>query len=342
MRRYRFLIFLWVLLLLAGCSAAPEEVPCRYELMAMDTVMSLTVYGKPDQEARDILQRAAGQIYELDALLSVTDEGSEIYRVNHSGGETVQLSEGTCKLLVEALELCRSTEGALDITIYPVVRTWGFTTGEYRVPEEAELDALLEKVDYTQVLLDGERLTLPEGTELDLGAVTKGWTGDRMMETFAQAGVTSAIVELGGNVQALGSKPDGSPWRVALQAPEGGYAGALEIVDKAVITSGGYQRYFEQDGETYCHIIDPSTGYPAENGLASVTIVADQGLRGDGLSTALFVMGREKAEAYWRTHPDFDFILLGEDGTVAITEGLEGSFSLYGDWEDHPLEVIRK
>lgn len=342
MRRYRFLIFLWTLLLLTGCSAAPDEEPCRYELMAMDTIMSLTIFGKPAQEAQDILQQAAGQIQDLDALLSVTDEGSEIYRLNHSDGAPVQLLERTHELLEEALELCKTTEGALDITIYPVVRTWGFTTGEYRVPEEAELSALLEKVDYTQVILDEENLTLPEGMELDLGAVTKGWTGDQLIALFQEAGVTSAIVELGGNVQALGTKPDGSPWRVALQAPEGGYAGALEIVDKAVITSGGYQRYFEQDGETYCHIIDPSTGYPSQAGLASVTIVSDRGVQGDGLSTALFVMGREKAETYWRTHPDFDFILLGEDGTVTITEGLEDSFTLYGDWENHPLEVIRK
>ena len=149
-------------------------------------------------------------------------------------------------------------------------------------------------------------------------------------------------MELGGNVQALGTKPDGSPWRVAVQAPGGGYAGVLEIVDKAVVTSGGYQRYFEQDGETYIHIIDPATGRPARTGLASVTIVADSGLQGDGLSTALFVMGREKAEAFWRGNPDFDFILLGEDGTAAITEGLEECFSLYGGWEGRPLEIIRK
>ena len=346
MRHLQFLIFLLVALLLAGCAASDassaEEEPCRHELMAMDTIMSLTIYGKPAQEAQDILQQAAGRIHELEARLSVTDGDSEIYRVNHSGGEAVSLSEETRQLLAEALALCESTGGALDVTIYPVVRAWGFTTGEYRVPEAAELAALLEGVDYTRVALVGERLTLPEGVELDLGAVAKGWTGDQLMEVFAGAGVTSAIVELGGNVQTLGAKPDGTPWRVALQAPEGGYAGVLEIVDKAVITSGGYQRYFEQDDVTYIHIIDPSTGYPAESGLVSATIVSDRGVRGDGLSTALFVMGREKAEDYWRAHRDFDFILLCEDGTTVITEGLEDSFSLYGDWEDSPLEIIRK
>ena len=147
---------------------------------------------------------------------------------------------------------------------------------------------------------------------------------------------------LGGNVQALGAKPDGESWRIAVQAPEGGYAGVLEITDKAVVTSGGYQRYFEKDGETYIHIIDPSTGYPARTGLASVTIVADSGFLGDGLSTALFVMGREKAEDYWLAHPDFEFILLEEDGTAVITEGLEDSFSLFGDWAGRPLEVVRR
>lgn len=328
-----------LLLLLAGCSG---EEPVRRELTAMDTFMTLTVYGQSPAAAEALLENAAGEIESLEGLLSVTDPDSEIYRANHSGGEAVSLSDPVRELLENALALCEETGGALDVTVYPAVRAWGFTTGEYRVPEEAELSDLTDRIDYTQVSLDGSRLTLPDGMELDLGAVAKGWTGDRLMSLFREAGVTSAIVELGGNVQALGAKPDDSPWRVAVQSPEGGYAGVLEIKDKAVVTSGGYQRYFERDGETYIHIIDPATGYPARTGLASVTIVSDSGLQGDGLSTALFVMGREKAEEFWRAHPDFDFILLCEDGTAVITEGLEDCFSLYGDWQDRPLEIIRK
>ena len=308
--------------------------------MAMDTFMTLSVYAQSPAAGEALLEEAAGEIRRLEGLLSVTDPGSEIYQVNHGGA--VSLSEPVRELLEKALELCRETGGALDVTVYPAVRAWGFTTGEYRVPEEAELSALVENVGYGRVSLDGDRLALPEGVELDLGSVGKGWTGDRLTALFREAGVSSAIMELGGNVQALGTKPDGSPWRVAVQAPGGGYAGVLEIADKAVVTSGGYQRYFEQDGETYIHIIDPATGRPARTGLASVTIVADSGLQGDGLSTALFVMGREKAEAFWRRNPEFDFILLGEDGTAAITEGLEECFSLYGGWEGRPLEIIRK
>ncbi len=336
MRRLSLLCIV-LLLLLTGCSASE---PCRRELMAMDTFMTLSVYAQSPAAGEALLEEAAGEIRRLEGLLSVTDPGSEIYQVNHGGA--VSLSEPVRELLEKALELCRETGGALDVTVYPAVRAWGFTTGEYRVPEEAELSALVERVDYGRVSLDGDRLALPEGVELDLGSVGKGWTGDRLTALFREAGVSSAIMELGGNVQALGTKPDGAPWRVAVQAPGGGYAGVLEIADKAVVTSGGYQRYFEQDGETYIHIIDPATGRPARTGLASVTIVADSGLRGDGLSTALFVMGREKAEEFWRRNPDFDFILLGEDGTAAITEGLEECFSLYGGWEGRPLEIIRK
>jgi len=328
-----------LVLLLPACTEEPET-PYQSQFLAMDTVMTFTLYGENAQTAAELGEQ---RVRELEALFSVTAEGSDIDRVNRADGQPVELSADTRQLLTDALALCAATDGALDITMYPVVRAWGFTTGEYRVPEAAELSALLERVGYTRVSLEGSVLTVPADMELDLGAVAKGFTGDRLMELFASAGVTSAIVELGGNVQALGARPDGSPWRVAVQSPEGGgYAGALEIVDKAVVTSGGYQRYFEQDGETYWHIMDPATGCPARSGTASVTVVTDRGVEADGLSTALFVMGKDRAAAYWKEHPGFDFILIGEDGTVTITEGLEDSFSLYGDWVGSPLEVIRR
>ena len=304
----------------------------------MDTAMRLTVYGQGAGEAAGL---ARERVLELEALLSVTDENSDICAANRNGGGT--LHADTAALLERALALCGETGGALDVSIYPVVRAWGFTTGAYRVPEEAELAALLERVDYTRISLEGTVLTLPEGMELDLGAVAKGWTGDRLMELLRREGITSAIVELGGNVQALGSKPDGSPWRVAVQAPDGsGYAGALEITDCAAVTSGGYQRYFEQDGETYCHIIDPAGGRPARSGLASVTVVAEEGAAADALSTALFVLGRERGEALWRERGGFECVFIGEDGSVAVTQGLEGRFSLYGAWEGRTLEIVRK
>ena len=338
-RKILFVILL-LLLFLTACKAVEAAEPVKTQFLAMDTVMSFTVYGKNASAAAALGEK---RVQELEALFSVTAEDSDIYRANHADGQSVELSGDTRRLLAEALEISDATGGALDVTIYPVVRAWGFTTGEYRVPEDGELSALLERVDYKRIALEDNILTVPEGMELDLGAVAKGYTGDRLMEIFQDAGVTSAIVELGGNVQALGSKPDGAPWRVAVQSPDGaGYAGVLEIVNKAVVTSGGYQRYFEQNGETYWHIMDPATGRPARSGLVSVTIVADRGAEADGLSTSLFVMGREKAAAYWRAHPGFDFVMIEEDGRVTVTEGLKASFSLYGDWTENPLEVIEQ
>ena len=326
---------LLALLLLTGCARTD---PWETELDAMDTFMKLTVYGSSGEE---VGAQAAARIRELEARLSTTAPGSDIYTANHTGSAT--LPADTAALLGRALALCADTGGLLDVTIYPVVRAWGFTTGDYQVPDQEALAPLLERVDYRTVSLVGDRLTLPEGVELDLGAVAKGFTGDELMALFRAGGVTSAIVELGGNVQALGAKPDGSPWRVAVQSPEGdGYAGVLEITDKAVVTSGGYQRYFEQDGETYWHIIDPRTGCPARSGVLSVTVVADEGVVCDALSTALFVMGPEEAAAYWRMQGGFEYILIDEAGAVTITEGLEGCFSLYGSWEGRPLSVVRR
>lgn len=347
MKVSRLLSVLLALLMLTGCTEDTANTPNQTDgevhsvtLFAMDTVMELTVY---DGEGEAALEQAAELISRLEGLLSTTDVNSEIYAANHSGGNPVALSDDTGQLLELALSMCRDTAGALDISIYPVVRTWGFTTGQYQVPDGETIASLLELVDYTRVSLDERALTVPEGMEIDLGAVAKGYTGDRILDLFRQSGVTSAKVNLGGNLQMLGAKTDGSLWRVAVQDPIGdGYAGIVEVENKAVITSGGYERYFEENGVRYWHIIDPATGCPAQSGLISVTIVTGSGVVGDALSTALFVMGKEQAADYWRGRDDFDFILIGEDGSVTISEGIEDSFSLYGDWTSHDLEVIRR
>ena len=160
------------------------------------------------------------------------------------------------------------------------------------------------------------------------------------MDIYREKGVTSGLVNLGGNAQVFGTKPDGSLWRVAVQSPdsEDEYLGVLEAKDKAIITSGGYERYFEKGGVTYHHIIDPATGYPAENGLVSVTIVSTDGTLADGLSTSLFVMGKDKAVDYWKAHSDeFDMILLTDDEKLYVSEGIKDSFT-----SDREVEIIKK
>ena len=194
-----------------------------------------------------------------------------------------------------------------------------------------EAQALLAHVDYTKIDFDRKQsaVTLPPDMEIDLGSVAKGYTGDQILSLLREADVTSALLNLGGNVQALGSKPDGSPWRIGVQNPLGdGYIGVLEVTDQAVITSGGYERYFVEDGKTYWHIIDPATGAPAHSGLISVTIIGGSGLMCDGLSTALFVMGLEDAAQFWRETGNFEAVFVTEDGQITITEGLTDRFSL--------------
>lgn len=318
----RVFAFLLAPLLLLPYGCAPAQ-PLERTFFAMDTVMTLRLYQGGDGS---LLDRAEARVRELEGLWSVTDGASEISTLNHDG--SAELSPETAELLGAALDMCRRTDGALDISTYPVLRAWGFTTGEYSVPGGEAIAALLPLVDYGRVALEAGAAALPPGMEIDLGSVAKGYTGDALAALLKQGGAASALLDLGGNIQAVGSKPDGSPWRVAVRDPAGdGSVGVVEVVDQAVVTSGGYERYFEEDGVRYWHIIDPATGWPARSGLASVTVVGESGLLCDGLSTALFVMGREGALEHWRQHRDFEAVLVSEDGSVTITAGLEGRFT---------------
>ncbi|MDR3311299.1 MAG: FAD:protein FMN transferase [Oscillospiraceae bacterium] len=305
----------------------------------MDTYMRLTAYGGG---AADGLAAAQSEILRLEKLLSVTLPDSEIFRAN--GGERVAVSDETADLLSAALALCSRTDGALDITVYPVVKAWGFTTSSYAVPTDAELAELLPLVDYAAVTLSNGELRLPRGVQLDLGAVAKGYAGELAANILRENGVTSALLSLGGNVQAVGAKPDGEPWRVAVRDPErpGEYAGVLAVTDKAVVTSGGYERYFVgDDGETYRHIMNPATGKPAQSGLLSVTVVARGGTLADALSTPLFVMGLDAAIDHWREYRDFEAVFITDAHELYVTAGLEPCFETYGGYADSAVNIIR-
>ncbi len=324
-----------MVLLLPACgggTSAPTPSPAaetaNKNLFAMDTVMSFTAYG-PNGEAG--LEAIEKEILALDKTLSVTNEESEVWALDHAGGQPVSVGEDTAALLRAARELGSSTGGALDVTMYPLVKAWGFTTGTYQIPEKEAIQALLADTGYDRILMEGDTVTLPEGMMVDFGALAKGYAGEKCARILKEAGVTSAILRLSGNIQTVGAKPDGSPFRVAVRDPQRGesdYLGVLELIDQAAVTSGNYERYFEADGVRYCHIIDPATGAPTQKDLVSVTIVGDSGTLCDGLSTALFVMGREDALDYWRTTGGFEAILVDEDKQVWATAGLRDSFSL--------------
>ena len=313
-------------LALAGCSK--EEEPATREIFAMDTIMDLSAYGDQGEAA---VQAAVKRINELDALLSTGKETSEVTVLNKNGGG--QLSDDTNKLMKQALDLYESTNHVFDITIYPVMKLWGFTDQEYKVPSEKDLQEALALVDASQIAYDPEKETVTfekDGMQIDFGALGKGYASAAVCKLMKDMGVTSALVNLGGNVQTVGFKPDGSEWKVGIQDPEDadGMLGIIQTHDMAVITSGGYERYFEEDGVTYHHIIDPSTGSPADSGLLSVTIVCEDGMLADGLSTSLFIMGKDKAVEYWRAHADeFQFVLCEKDGTLVVSNGLKDNFT---------------
>ena len=314
-----------ILLTLSGCAA--EQKPVEASLFAMNTYMTFTAYGENAQSALD---ESTELIETAESLWSVTDQASEIHQANHSGGQPVSVSEETAALISFALEMAKQTNGALDPTIYPVLMAWGFTTDSKQVPSQQQIDTLLEQVDYTKIQLDGTTLTVPEGMQLDLGAVGKGYTADLVAEVLRKHGITSALISLGGNIHAIGSKPDGSEWRIGIRAPwESGNLGILKISDAAVVTSGGYENYFEDDaGNVYWHILNPATGYPADSGVQSMLIVGPEGKRCDALSTALFVMGPEEAEAYWRKNGGFEMLMVTDEHEILLTEGIARRFTL--------------
>ena len=302
-----FLFFLVLTLLLSGCM--PSSEPVSASVFAMNSHMDITAYGS---KASAAVEQARSTLLHLDSALSTTDSDSEIYAYNH--GDTAALSPATQALVDIGLALGKRTGGALDITIYPIVQAWGFTTDFKQVPAQDELDALLAA----------------SSSQLDLGALGKGYAGDVLVAQMQDAGITSALLSLSGNIHCVGANPNGSAWNIAIQDPNNpaAYLGALPVVNQAVVTSGGYERYFEQDGKIYHHIINPATGYPADSGLLSVTVIADSGTLADGLSTALFVMGLDGALAHYEAYDDFEAILVTEERHVYLTSGLIHSFEL--------------
>ena len=351
--------------LLTGCGAFGERIYTS-GIFAMDTIMELQVAG-----TEDLTPVAEEAIRNIEKELSVTDPDSQIARLNAQG--QAEISADVADVLTRALDVCKRTDGDLDITIYPVLKAWGFTTGDYRVPDEEELQELLKNVDYSRVevstpkdgetaavvessppkevsdkaaAMEGWEAVLPEGFQVDLGSVAKGYTGCFVADKLRSMGVTHALLNLGGNVQCIGTKPNGEKWQVAVKSPfEDSTTGMLGVIaadDVAIITSGGYERYFEQDGETYWHILDPGTGKPSKSGLASVTIVGKDGLVCDALSTALFIKGLDKAVEFWKKSDDFEAVFVTEDGEVYVTEGIAGNFKLTAEYSEAPLQIIRR
>lgn len=322
LRKSCILIITAAVVFSSGCSL---ESKYNCEFFAMDTVMTINAYGSKSENA---VKAAQNEINELDKLLSVQNKDSEIYKLNYKKSMTV--SKDTLSLITRSKELYILTDGAFDISCEPVSREWGFYSGlENKIPSKEAIENALEGVGAEHIKTKNNTVTLDENTALDLGAVAKGYASQKAAETLKENGVTSALMSLGGNVRAVGSKPDGESWSVAVADPNdtSKSIGTLKISDKAVVTSGSYQRYFEENGQIYHHIIDTKTGYPANSGLKSVTVVSDDDTLADALSTALFVKGLEKSvEFYGKNSLLFGAVFITDDNKIYVTDNLNDSF----------------
>ena len=309
------------------------------EIFALDTAITLKVYGSKRVE---VLKKLEDKINELDDMLSTGKETSEVSRLNRSGGAV--LSPTMANLIKRSKAIYNKTDGLFDITIYPLMELWGFPTKNYKVPSEKEIAEKLKLVGFDKIDFNEETrkiLFKNKGMEIDFGGIGKGYITDELVKILTDEKVESAIINLGGNVFGFRKKPDGSLWNIAIRDPNepDKYMAAIRLEDSAVITSGGYERYFEENGIIYHHILDPRTGKPSDSGLKSVSIISKDGTLADALSTSLFIMGEEKAVKYWKENgSNFDILLMTNDNRLLVSAGIKDKIIS----DNYKIEVINK
>lgn len=316
-------LYLIGIFLLSGISCTTASSPLTFTGYYFDTVVSLTFYHSKDAaKAEECFQLCE----KYENMLSRTIEGSDVWNINHSLGAPVEVSSETYDLIQQALYYCELTDGKIDITIAPLMDLWNFTghTDGQAPPSSEEISTLLSHVDY-RLVEPGDNYTIAlkdKEAAIDLGFIAKGYIADKIKDYLISQGVKSALINLGGNVCAIGSKPDGSAYTIGIQqpfAPTGTALDTLQVTDTSVVTSGTYERYFIYEDTAYHHILDATTGYPIENTLTGVTIVCTSSTRADALSTTCFVLGKEKALEYIKTLDDTECILIDDSGDITYS-----------------------
>ena len=323
MKRLACIAVLAVLFFLCGACSTDRTPEKRSEVgYYLDTVITLTAYTDDPQVLKDGLEECG----RLENLLSRTVEGSDVWRINHAEGQPVEVSDETAEVLACALETGRISGGAFDITVAPVSVLWDFKSGRTELPDPDDVSRAVELVDWTRVRLEGRTVTLPAGMMIDLGGIAKGYIADRVKAYLEERGVKHAILSFGGNIVAIGKKPDGTDWKVGIQdidKPTGDYMLVARNGGGSTVTSGIYERGFDLDGVRYHHLLSPATGWPVQNGLASVTIFSDSSMQGDALATAAFVLGPEEGMRLIEQLDGIEAVFIGRDRSVTCSSGAE-------------------
>ena len=351
--RFFYLILCTVLvcpmLLFTGCgnitdadTSTTGNQPISISSIKLNTAVQITIYDSQDKALLDDCLALCDK-YEL--IFSRTNEKSELYKLNHrkdvsdgdfstdgqttpypvSGtADTWHISEDLAALLSEGLDITKESDGAFDIAIAPLTSLWDFTAEDPRVPDDAAIQKALPLCSSDGVTIDGQDITLPsDDIQFDVGAIAKGYIADRLKDFLMKKGVKSAIINLGGNVLCIGSKPDGTPFKIGIQKPfadRNETEAVMDITEKSVVSSGIYERCFKQDGKLYHHILNPQTGYPYDNGLISVTIISDQSVDGDALSTTCFALGLEDGLKF-AEKKGVQAVFITEDYELHYTDG---------------------
>ena len=301
----------------------------------LDTVCNLTIYDMKDmseENANKVIEEAFALCEKYENMLSKTRKGSDVYNINHASGAEVECSDETIFVIKKAIKYGELSNGRFDVTIGQVTDLWNFQPegGEGKIPEQAAIDEALTHVDYKQIKVNGNKISLsdPKG-EIDLGGIAKGYIADKLAEFLKKKGVNSAVIDLGGNISVVGKKPDGSEFRIGVRDPfstDGGIIGVVEAHDKSLVTSGTYERSFTKDGKVYHHILDVKTGYPVEMGLDSVTIIGagNDGIDCDSLATTCLILGEEEGRKLIESLDGYEAIFVQHDGTITTTKNIKG------------------
>ncbi len=318
-------------LVFVGCDSKSEE-PVSRETYLMGTIINIKAYGKNADKA---VQASVDKISDIENKMSLNISTSEINKINKNAGiAPVKVSKNTFDVVKASLIYSEKTKGSFDITVEPLVSIWGIGTDKARIPSKDEINNALKLINYKDVVINEKESTIMlkrKGQAIDLGAIAKGYTADELKKVLLNYNVSSAFLNLGGNVYVLGNKPDKTPWKIGVQnplEPRGDYLGIVSVSDKSVVTSGNYERFFERNGKRYHHIFDTKTGYPAEKGLISVSIISDKSIDGDALSTSVYTLGLDEGKKLIESLEDVEAVFVTNDKKVYTTSGLKDTFKL--------------
>ncbi len=333
MGRLKNICFLLIILLftnLTACSISNE--PISKSSFFMGTIVNITLY---DTKNQSILEKVFKEINTLEEKFSLNIPSSEINEINKNAGNSpVKVSNETFEIINKAIEISKMSKGSFDITIGPLVNLWGIGSDKARLPSKSEIDYSLDLIGYENIILDESTKSVflkKEKMILDLGAIAKGYIADIIKDMLINEGVKKAIIDLGGNIFALGEKSKNTPWTIGIQNPfenRGTPLGTLKITNQSVVTSGIYERFLEVEGIKYHHILNPSTGYPFHNELASVSIISSKSIDGDALSTATFALGIEDGLNLINSLNDIEAIFVNKNREIYLSNGLTNNFEL--------------